>query len=121
MFSMRSKTDDGFSSCTNFPRRPFSYKLESEKPVLSEIEHLRVKIGEGEFELLRSVLNRNAHVFSKYKADIGCCYFVEHETELEEGADLHREGARCMTPHKLEECRAKTETLLEYDMIEPSK
>ena len=121
MFSSRSKTDDGFSSCTSFLKRPSSYKIESEKPVLPEIELLRVKIGEGEFELLRSVSNRNAHVFSKHKADIGCCKFVEHETDLEEGADPHSEGARRMTPHKLEECRAKIEMLFEYDMIEPSK
>ena len=26
-----------------------------------------------------------------------------------------------MTPHKSEACRAEKETLLEYDMIEPSK
>ena len=65
------------------------------------------------------VLNQN--VFSRHKADIGCCNFVEHEIELEEGAVLHREGARRMTPHKLEACRAEIEMLLEYDMIEPSK
>ena len=33
----------------------------------------------------------------------------------------HREGARRMTPHKSDACRKKIETLLEYDMIEPSK
>ena len=60
-------------------------------------EHLRGKIGEGDFESLRAVLNRNADVFSKDKADIGCCNFVEHEIELEEGAVPHREGARRMT------------------------
>ena len=64
-----------------------------------------------------AVLNRNADVFSK----IGCCNFVEHEIELEEGAVPHKEGARRMTPHKLEACRAEIEMLLEYDMIEPSK
>ena len=42
-------------------------------------------------------------------------------TELEEGAIPHREGARRMTPHKSEECQAEIESLLEYDMIEPSK
>ena len=65
--------------------------------------------------------NRNADVFSKHKADIGCCNFVEHKIELEEGAVPHREGARRMTPHKSEACRAEIEMLLEYDMIEPSK
>ena len=109
------------SSCSKFPERPLSYELETDKPVLPEIEHLKVKIVEGDFELLRAVLNRNADVFSKHKADIGCCNFVEHEIELEEGAVPHREGARRITPHKLEACRAEIEMLLEYDMIEPSK
>ena len=120
-FSMKSETDNGLSSCSNFPERPSSYELESDKPVLPEIEHLKGKIGEGDFEKLRDLLNRNADVFSKHKADIGCCNFVEHEIELEEGAVPHREGARRMTPHKSEACRAEIEILLEYDMIEPSK
>ena len=121
LFSMKYDTDDGLSSCSNFPERPSSYELESDKPVLSEIEHLKGKIGEGDFELLREVLDRNADVFSKHKADIGCCNFVEHEIELEEGAVPHREGARRMTPHISEAWRAEIEMLLEYDMIEPSK
>ena len=121
LFSMKSETDDGLSSCSNFPERPSSYELDSDKPVLPEIEHLKGKIGEGDFEKLRDLLNRNAEVFSKHKADIGCCNFVEHEIELEEGAVPHREGARRMTPHKSEACRAEIEMLLEYDMIEPSK
>ena len=37
LFSMTSKTDDGLSSCSNFPERPSSYELESDKPVLPEI------------------------------------------------------------------------------------
>ena len=118
---MRSETDDGLSSCSNFPERPSSYELESDKPVLPEIELLRGKAGEGEFESLKAVLNRNADVFSKHKADIECCNFVEHEIELQKSAVPHREGARRMTPHKSEACRAEIEILLEYDMIEPSK
>ena len=121
LFSMKSETDDGLSRCSNFPERPSSYELESDEPVLPEIEHLKGKTGEGDFEKLRDVLYRNSDVFSKYKADIGCCNFVEHEIELEEGAVPHREGARRMTPHKSEACRAEIEMLLEYDMIEPSK
>ena len=121
LFSMKSETDEDLSCCSDFPERPSSYKVESDKPVLPEIEHLKWKIGEGDFELLREVLNRNADVFSKHRADIGCCNFVEHEIELEEGAVSHREGARRMTPHKSEACLAEIELLLEYDMIEPSK
>ena len=116
---MKSETDDGLSSCSIFPERPSSYELESDKPVLPEMEHLKGKIGEVDFEILRAVLNRNADVFSKHKADIGCCNFVEHEIELEEDAVPHREGARRMTPHKSEAGRAEIEMLREYDMIEP--
>ena len=67
LFSMKSETDDGLSSCSRFPERPSSYELESDKPVLSEIEHLRGKMGEGYFVSLRAVLNRNADVFSKIR------------------------------------------------------
>ena len=45
LFSMKSETNDGLSSCSNFTQRPSSYELESDKPVLPEIEHLRGKIG----------------------------------------------------------------------------
>ena len=83
LFSVKSDTDDGLSSCSNFPECPSSYELESDKPVLPEIEHLKRNIGEGDFKLLREVLNRNEDVFSRHKADIGCCSFVEHEIELE--------------------------------------
>ena len=95
------------SSCSVFPERPSSYKLESDKPGLPEIERLRGKIGGGDFETLREVLNWNADVFSKHKADIAGYNFIEHEIELEEGAIPHREGARRMTPHKSEACRAE--------------
>ena len=113
-FLMKSETDDGLSGSSNCPEHPSTYELQSEKPVLPEIEQLRGKIGEGDFESLRVGLNRNADVFSKHKADIGCCNFVEHQIELEE-------GAKRMTPHKSEACRAEIAIMLEYDMIEPSK
>ena len=84
--------------------------------VLPEIEHLRGKLTDEQLEAIKDVLERNEEVFSRHKADIGCCNFVEHEIELEENAVPHREGARRMTPHKLEACRKEIETLLEYDM-----
>ena len=40
---MKSETNNGLSSCSNFPERPSSYELKSDKPVLPEIEHLRGK------------------------------------------------------------------------------
>ena len=33
LFSMKSETDVGLSSCSNFPERPSSYELDSDKPV----------------------------------------------------------------------------------------
>ena len=121
LFSMKSETDDGLSSCSNFPERPTEAELAANKPVLPEIEHLKGKISDKELDSLRAVLNRNADVFSEHKADIGCCNFVEHEIEIEEGSVPHREGARRMTPNKSEACRKEIEMLMEYDMIEPSK
>ena len=67
LFSMKSKTDDGFSSCSNFPEPPSSYELETDQPFLPEIEHLKGKLGEVDFELLREVLNRNADVFQNIR------------------------------------------------------
>ena len=119
--SLKSETDDGLSSCSNFPERPTIDEMQIDKPVLSEIEHLRGKLTDEQLEAIKDVLERNEEVFSRLKADIGCCNFVEHEIELEENAVPHREGARSMTPHKSDACRKEIETLLEYDMIEPSK
>ena len=51
------------------------------------------------------MLNRNADVFSKHKADIGCWNFLEHEIEIEEVSVPYKEGARRMTPQKSEACR----------------
>ena len=119
--SLKTKTDDGLSSCSNFPGRPTLEEMEMDKPVLPEIEHLRGKVTDEQLKAIKDVLERNEDVFSKHKADIGCCSFVEHEIELEESAVPHREGERRMTPHKSDACRKEIETLLEYDMIEPSK
>ena len=42
--SLKSETNDGLSSCSNFPERPTPEKLEVDEPVLPEIEHLRGKV-----------------------------------------------------------------------------
>ena len=44
---MKSETDDGLSSCSNFPERPTEAELAANKPVLPEIEHLKVNIRQG--------------------------------------------------------------------------
>ena len=119
--SLKSQTSDGLSSCSNFPERSTLDEMQSDKSVLPEIEHLRDKTTDEQLEAIKDVLERNDEVFSRHKADIGCCNFVEHEIELEENAVPRKEGARRMTPHKSDACRKEIETLLEYDMIEPSK
>ena len=121
MKSPKSETDNGVSSCSNFPEKPTLEELEMNKPVLLKIEHLRGKVTYEQLEDIKDVLDRNPDIFSRHMADIGCCNFVEHEIELEESTVPHREGARRMTPNKSDACRKKVETLLEYDMIEPSK
>ena len=103
--SLKSETDDGLLSCSNFPERLTIDEIKSDKPVLPEIEHLRGKLTDEQLEAITAVLESNEEVFSRQKADIGCCNFVEQEIELEENAVPHREGARRMTPHKSEACR----------------
>ena len=113
--SPKSETDDGLSCCSNFPERPILEELEMEKPVLPEIEHLRGKVTDDQLEAIKDVLDRNQDVFSKHKAGIGCCNFVEHEIELEESAVPYRGEARRMTPNKSDACRKEIGTLLEYE------
>ena len=67
LFSTKSETDDGLSSCSKFPERPLSYELESDKPVLPEIEHLKRKIGEGDFESMGAVLNQTRMYFQNIR------------------------------------------------------
>ena len=81
--SLKSETDDGLSSCSNFPELPTLDEMQSDKPVLPEIEHLGGKITDEQLEAIKDVLERNEEVFSRHKADIGRCNFVEHEIELE--------------------------------------
>ena len=90
--SFNSETDDGLSSCSSSPERSTLEEMEMDKPVLPEIEHLRGKVTDEQLEAIKDVLERNEDGFSRYKADIGCCNFVEQEIELEETAVPHREG-----------------------------
>ena len=62
-FSMKSETDDGLSSCSNFPERPSHIEVAANKPVLPEIDHLTGKISDRELDSFRAVLNRNADGF----------------------------------------------------------
>ena len=46
LFSMTSETNDGLSSCSNFPERPTETELSANKDVPPEIEHLKGKISD---------------------------------------------------------------------------
>ena len=43
LFTKKSDTDNGQSSFSSFPERPTETELVSNKPVLTEIEHLKRK------------------------------------------------------------------------------
>ena len=78
--SLKSETDDGLSSCSNFPERPTLEETELDKPVLPEIEHLKGKLTDEQLQAIKDdVLERTEDIFSKHKADIACCNFVENE------------------------------------------
>ena len=61
--SLKSETDDGLSSCSNFPERPTLDETQSDKKVLPEIEHLRGKLTDEHLEAIKDVLERNEEVF----------------------------------------------------------
>ena len=63
--SLKSETDDGFSSCSNFPERPTLEEMEMDKTVLPEKEHLRGKVTDEQLDAIKDVLERNEDVFSK--------------------------------------------------------
>ena len=50
--SLKSETDDGLSSCSNFPERPTLDEMQTDKPVLPEIEHLRGKLKDEQLEAI---------------------------------------------------------------------
>ena len=60
---MKSETDDVLSSCSIFPERPTETELESNNPVLPEIEQLKAKLSDKKLHSLRAVLKRNSEVF----------------------------------------------------------
>ena len=61
--SLKSETDNGLSSCSNFPEKPTLDEMEMDKPVLPEIEHLRGKLTKEQLEAIKDVLERNRDVF----------------------------------------------------------
>ena len=54
--SLKSETDDGISSCSNFPERPTLEEMKMDKRVLLEIEHLRGKVTDEQLKAIKDVL-----------------------------------------------------------------
>ncbi len=88
--------------------------------LLPNLEDLTDRITPEQLERLKAVLESNAAVFVKNKADIARCKLVEHRIDLEEGAVPHHEGARRMAPMKAEKANEEARHLLSLDLIEPS-
>ena len=98
--SLKSETDDGLSSCSNFPERATKEELEMNKPILPETEQVRRKLTDEQLKAIKKVLDRNQDVFLGLRWN-----FVEQEIELEELAVPHRERARRMISNKPHACR----------------
>ena len=78
--SIKSEGDDRLSSCSNVPDRSTLDKLERDKPVLPEIEHLRGKMTVEQLEAIKDLLDRNEDVFTKHRADIGSDVLILRNT-----------------------------------------
>ena len=55
--SLKSETDDGLSSSSDFPERLTLEKLGMDKPVLPEYEHLKGKVTYEQLEAIKDVLD----------------------------------------------------------------
>ena len=61
--SLKSETDDGLSSCSNFPKTPTLEEMEMDKPVLPEIDHFRGKVTDEQLEAIKDVLEQTRTFF----------------------------------------------------------
>ena len=71
-------------------------------------------------ESLGNTLNEIDALFMKHKADIGRCTIAKHPIEVEPGAIPHCEGARRISPEKVERANHEMRNLLALGMIQPS-
>ena len=78
MRSPKSVADDGLSSCSSFPEKPTPEKLDGDKTVIPQIERIKGKATDEQLAAIEDLQDRNQDVFSRHKADIECCNFVEH-------------------------------------------
>ena len=63
MKSLKSETDDGLSSCSNFLERPTLEEMEMDESVLPEFEHFRGNVADKQLEAIKDVLDKNQDDF----------------------------------------------------------
>ena len=86
----------------------------------SQLEEEQKLWGQTARDSLNNILTEFDDLFMKHKADIGRCTIAKHPVELEPGAVPHREGARRMSPEKVERANQEIRNLLALGMIQPS-
>ena len=78
---MKSETHGGLSSCSNFPERSTDSELAAIKLYLPNRSPEGQDVGQ-RIGLLEGRVESERRLFSKHKADVSCCNFVEHEIEI---------------------------------------
>ncbi len=114
--SVATPAGSAHSGCSDFPAKDEMEKLE----LLPNLGELRYRITPTQLERLWTILQANAAVFAKSKADVGKCRLIEHRIDLESDAVPHHEGARLMAPWKAEKAKKEVRQLLSLDFIESS-
>ncbi len=109
--SMR-RTSSGRS---NFPAEAEMDRID----LLPDLEELRDRVTPEQLERLKALLEANAAVFARNKADIGRCKLVEQRIDMEKDAVPHHVGARRMAPMKAENANEEVRHLWSLDLIEP--
>ena len=67
------------------------------------------------------ILIENKAIFARNKNDLGCTHLMEHEIDLVEGAEAHREGLRRLSPEKLRQANDQLDALVEMGVVVPAK
>ena len=84
----------------------------------TQLEEVQKLWGQTVRDSLNNILTEFDDLFMKHKADIGRCTIAKHPVELEPGAVPHREGARRMSPEKVERVNHEVRNLLALGMIQ---
>ena len=89
-------------------------------PTRPPTEHLTDQLKPENLTELDRLLEEYRDIFCKNKTDIGFTTFQEHDIELVEGAEPHKEAFRRLNPEKRASADQQVEDLLKLGMISPS-